>query len=204
MSRPALILEQFSPGPSKPATTNDIDLILDIPVQLTVELGRTTIKIKNLPQLAQGSVIELEGLAQIYDPQNAMQLPVVGQFLGLIAALAFLAANGHLGACRQLSRDTGRCADPRPNAWKTLASWGGNIMYAAPLLTLPLIAVLLTVNLALGVLSRAASQLNLFAVGFPVTLMIGFGALLASLPYFAPVLERLVENGTAAILNWVQ
>lgn len=42
---------------------NDIDLILDIPVQLTVELGRTKIAIKNLLQLAQGSVIELDGLA---------------------------------------------------------------------------------------------------------------------------------------------
>ena len=45
------------------ATRNDIDLILDIPVQLTVELGRTKIAIKNLLQLAQGSVVELDGLA---------------------------------------------------------------------------------------------------------------------------------------------
>ena len=42
---------------------NDIDFILDIPVQLTVELGRTKIAIKNLLQLAQGSVVELDGLA---------------------------------------------------------------------------------------------------------------------------------------------
>ncbi|PTN13153.1 flagellar motor switch protein FliN [Nitrosomonas aestuarii] len=45
------------------STSNDIDLILDIPVQLTVELGRTKIAIKNLLQLAQGSVVELDGLA---------------------------------------------------------------------------------------------------------------------------------------------
>ncbi len=44
-------------------THNDIDFILDIPVQLTVELGRTKIAIKNLLQLAQGSVVELDGLA---------------------------------------------------------------------------------------------------------------------------------------------
>jgi flagellar motor switch protein FliN len=47
----------------KTATHNDIDFILDIPVQLTVELGRTKIAIKNLLQLAQGSVVELDGLA---------------------------------------------------------------------------------------------------------------------------------------------
>jgi flagellar motor switch protein FliN/FliY len=62
--RPAsAVFEQFSPGAAKPTGANDIDLILDIPVQLTVELGRTKIAIKNLLQLAQGSVVELDGLA---------------------------------------------------------------------------------------------------------------------------------------------
>ena len=60
---PAAAFEQFSPAPSKTPGANDIDLILDIPVQLTVELGRTKIAIKNLLQLAQGSVVELDGLA---------------------------------------------------------------------------------------------------------------------------------------------
>ena len=60
---PTATFEQFSPGPAKASGANDIDLILDIPVQLTVELGRTKIAIKNLLQLAQGSVVELDGLA---------------------------------------------------------------------------------------------------------------------------------------------
>ena len=58
----APIFEQFSAG-AIPGAHNDIDLILDIPVHLTVELGRTKIAIKNLLQLAQGSVVELDGLA---------------------------------------------------------------------------------------------------------------------------------------------
>ncbi|CAM2138446.1 flagellar motor switch protein FliN [Pararobbsia alpina] len=55
----------FQPLAGTPQTTtrNDIDMILDIPVQLTVELGRTKIAIKNLLQLAQGSVVELDGMA---------------------------------------------------------------------------------------------------------------------------------------------
>jgi flagellar motor switch protein FliN len=56
--------QQLAPGGAAGARThNDIDLILDIPVQLTVELGRTRIAIRNLLQLAQGSVVELDGLA---------------------------------------------------------------------------------------------------------------------------------------------
>ena len=58
----ASIFQEFS-GTSTRSTHNDIDFILDIPVQLTVELGRTKIAIKNLLQLAQGSVVELDGLA---------------------------------------------------------------------------------------------------------------------------------------------
>lgn len=59
----AAIFKEFSGKSSSTETHNDIDFILDIPVQLTVELGRTKIAIKNLLQLAQGSVVELDGLA---------------------------------------------------------------------------------------------------------------------------------------------
>ncbi len=56
------LLEKFAETP-KSGANNDIELVLDIPVQLTVELGRTRVAIKNILQLAQGSVIELDGLA---------------------------------------------------------------------------------------------------------------------------------------------
>ncbi|MGO4477254.1 flagellar motor switch protein FliN [Massilia sp. 2TAF26] len=59
----AAVFQDFSNKGLRPDTPNDIDFILDIPVQLTVELGRTKIAIKNLLQLAQGSVVELDGLA---------------------------------------------------------------------------------------------------------------------------------------------
>ncbi|RJF98661.1 flagellar motor switch protein FliN [Noviherbaspirillum saxi] len=59
----ASVFQDFGTSNIKTGTHNDIDFILDIPVQLTVELGRTKIAIKNLLQLAQGSVVELDGLA---------------------------------------------------------------------------------------------------------------------------------------------
>jgi flagellar motor switch protein FliN/FliY len=62
-SAPAAVFKDFSNKGARHDTPNDIDFILDIPVQLTVELGRTKIAIKNLLQLAQGSVVELDGLA---------------------------------------------------------------------------------------------------------------------------------------------
>ncbi|GAB3630429.1 flagellar motor switch protein FliN [Pandoraea terrae] len=59
----APVFQSLTSAAGAPATHNDIDLILDIPVQMTVELGRTKIAIKNLLQLAQGSVVELDGMA---------------------------------------------------------------------------------------------------------------------------------------------
>jgi flagellar motor switch protein FliN len=59
----AQVFSEFTSKNKLNETQNDIDFILDIPVQLTVELGRTKIAIKNLLQLAQGSVVELDGMA---------------------------------------------------------------------------------------------------------------------------------------------
>ncbi len=59
----AAIFEQFSGGADKAAAPQGFDMIMDIPVNLTVELGRTRISIRNLLQLAHGSVVELDGLA---------------------------------------------------------------------------------------------------------------------------------------------
>ncbi len=59
----AQVFNELSGQAGQPGTENDIDFVLDIPVQLTVELGRTKIAIKNLLQLAQGSVVELDGMA---------------------------------------------------------------------------------------------------------------------------------------------
>jgi flagellar motor switch protein FliN/FliY len=62
-AKPAKGLFQPFSGSTASNTPNDIDMVLDIPVQLTVELGRTKIPIKHILQLAQGSVIELDGMA---------------------------------------------------------------------------------------------------------------------------------------------
>jgi flagellar biosynthesis protein FliR len=156
-----------------------------------------------------GELIGLQmglGFAVFYDPQSSGQMPVVGQFLGLVATLTFLALNGHLMMISTLADSfrempiTAAAVDPL--AWRTIAGWGSKILYSALLLSLPVVAALLTTNLALGVLTRAAPQLNVFAVGFPITLAVGFGALLLSLPFFTPVFERLLADSFGLMLSF--
>jgi len=148
-----------------------------------------------------GDLIGLQmglGFAMFYDPTNVQHTPILGQFLGLLATLVFLAINGHLliiSALVDSFHTLPITLEPLQGGFfQTLARHGAIIFLAGLQLALPLIVTLLVVNLALGVLTRAAPQLNIFAVGFPVTLSIGFGALILTLPYFAPLLQKLLDQ----------
>ena len=138
------------------------------------------------------------GFASFYDPQNASFTPVIAQFLGILAALAFLAANGHLYMLAAMSdsfRDFPIGAGvPSAHAFRTIAEWGGALFSNALQFALPLIGALLITNLALGILTRSAPQLNIFAVGFPITIAVGFAALMLTIPYLAPLMEYFTHT----------
>jgi flagellar biosynthetic protein FliR len=144
------------------------------------------------------------GFAQFYDVQAQAQVPVLGRFFGLAATLVFLAINGHLLLFSVLA-DTFLTLPVGggigSNFWRTLSSVGGQMLFSALSLALPVIAALLITNLALGILNRASPQLNIFAVGFPITLFIGLLAALFSMSYFMPVFEHLVGDAADVMLN---
>jgi flagellar biosynthetic protein FliR len=155
---------------------------------------------------AAGDVIGLQmglGFAQFYDPQSSGQTPVISQFLGTLATLTFLSLNGHLVMFATLIESFHAVPVDGAGAgnWLLLAESGGMVLRAAVLLSLPLIATLLVVNAALAVLTRSAPQLNIFAIGFPITIIVGFAALLLALPYCVPALEQLFEAGIGTMLQ---
>ena len=76
-----------------------------------------------------------------------------------------------------------------------LALWGAKIFSAGLQLSLPIVAALLITNVALGILTRAAPQLNLFGIGFPITLGVGFLTLTMTLPYMNMPIQTLVNQG---------
>lgn len=136
------------------------------------------------------------GYAMLIDPNRGMQTPVVGQFFLILGLLLFLAFDGHLLLLGVLA-DSFRWLPPGPRgldgaSLATLIGWGGKIFEAGIVIALPAVVGLLVVNLALGVVSRAAPSLNLFAVGFPVSMALGFGLLMLSLPTLQSSFERLL------------
>lgn len=153
-----------------------------------------------------GQIIAMQmglGFASMVDPQNGTQVPVLSQLYLLLVTLLFLGFNGHLVMIELVAESFTAlpvAADglTRNGLW-TLANWGSQMFAGALWLALPAVAALLVVNIAFGVMARAAPQLNIFAIGFPVTLIMGFVVILFTLPAVVPQFESLVADGFGLI-----
>lgn len=151
-------------------------------------------------EIAGQQIAQLSGLgfASLIDPQNGIDVPVVSNFYIIIGTLVFLAVDGHLLVIQVLAQSfttlpVGTEGITREGLW-SLSGQAGWIFSAAILMVLPGVAALLTVNLAFGVMTRSAPQLNIFAVGFPVTLLFGFVVMLLTLPAVVDMLEPLFDR----------
>ena len=149
-----------------------------------------------------GDLIGLQmglSFAAFFDPGSGGQTPVVTEFLGLLTALIFLSLNGHLLALAVLAESFAllpvSTTPIHAMAFSGLLAWSATLFSMGLLLALPVITALLVANIALGVLARIAQQLNLFAVGFPVTIALGFLVLMLSLPYLGAAMEGLFARG---------
>ena len=139
------------------------------------------------------------GFATFFDPQTRGRSSAISQFLGLLATLAFLSVNGHLVLLAALAESfTSLPISAGPingGGFLQLANWGGRIFSAGLQLALPIVAALLITNVALGILTRAAPQLNLFGIGFPITLGVGLTVIGMVLPFLSTPLQNLFLEG---------
>lgn len=143
------------------------------------------------------------GFATFYDPQSRGHTSVISQFLALLTMMIYLASDLHLVLLSTLSQTFTSLpvsAAPISGAgFQEVVSWGARIFSAGVQLSLPIVAALLITNMALGILTRAAPQLNLFGIGFPITIGVGFTMIALSLPYLATPIGRLLHEGIESI-----
>jgi flagellar biosynthesis protein FliR len=143
------------------------------------------------------------GFATFFDPQSQGRSSAISQFLALLMLMLFLTANVHLLLISTLAESfiTLPISTNIVNShgFEKLVVWGGTIFKTGIALSMPIVAALLITNLALGILTRAAPQLNLFGIGFPVTLGVGFIMIGLVLPYLVTPLERLFQEGIEMI-----
>ena len=146
--------------------------------------------------------------ATFFDPSSGGNTMVLSRLLNVMAILIFLAVDGHLMLIMTLAESfrTLPIADTplAASGWFRLVSAGSQIFSGGPMLALPLIAILLTLNLAMGILNRVSPQFSIFSVGFPITLLAGMGMLLLLMQYIGPFLEPRFATGFTSTLEFLQ
>ena len=200
----------IAPGIDPPATIESSSgmglLILAEQMLIGYAMGLSLRLVFSAIDLA-GNTLSMQmglGFATTYDPTSSSQTPVVSEFIGVLGLLTFLAIDGHLMVLSTLMESFRALpvgSMPHNASWANMANAGAIVFSAGLLLALPIVVTLLITNTALAVLGRVAPQLNIIVVGFPVTITIGFIALLVCLPYFIPPLLALYEKGLLAMLG---
>ena len=153
-----------------------------------------------------GQIIAIQmglAFASMVDPANGVNVTVISQFLTMLVTLLFLAMNGHLVVFEVLTESFTTLpvgGGLIVNHFWDLAGRMGWVLGSALLLVLPAITALLVVNIAFGVMTRAAPQLNIFSIGFPMTLVLGMGIFWVGL---ADILSHYQSLASEA-LQWLR
>jgi flagellar biosynthesis protein FliR len=147
------------------------------------------------------------GFATLVDPQHGAGTPVLGQLFTIFGTLAYLAVNGHLVLIGALAMSFKTlpigALNVDGNLLWSVVEWGARVFETGLLVALPAMIALIVVNLALGVVTRAAPQLNLFGVGFTITLMSGFLILIVGLDGIMVGISSLIDSALSAAADLV-
>ena len=148
-----------------------------------------------------GEIIGLQmglNFAGFFDPVTGGQVSTVGRFYGNTVMLLFIVLNGHLLLIQAVAASfaTFPVGD---GTWAALRRMplhelGGLVFGYGLWIALPLVVLLLFVNVVLGIISRIAPQMNVFAIGFPLTLSVGLIGIAATLPLLAEPVRQLMQR----------
>jgi len=137
--------------------------------------------------------------ASLFDPATGANTAVLSRLFNIVAMLVFLALDGHLLLLAALIRTFQTLPvaviQLNSNGLEVYTKWGETVFVSGLIMALPLIASLLTINLAMGILNRASPQLSVFSVGFPISLSVGLAIITVVLPNTRPFLENLFQIG---------
>ena len=166
-------------------------ILIGVAIGLTMQFAFAAVRLA-------GEVIGMQmglSFATFFDPSGGPNTPLLARLLNLLAMLLFLTFDGHLWLISLLADSFHTLPiQARPlngNGFLALTQAGTLIFINGMMLALPLICLLLTLNLALGLLNRVTPQLSVFVIGFPVTLTIGMLTLGMMMPMLAPFCEHL-------------
>ncbi len=146
-------------------------------------------------------------MATMVDPGMG-NVPLISQFLNILATLIFLGVGGHMLVVGILLKSFETypvgIAFIGQSTFGDLIEWSAMIFIGGVLIALPIMVALLLVNIGVGVITRAAPSLNIFAVGFPVFFLTGYAVLILSLAGIGSRMQWLWMEGVEQVKNFVQ
>ncbi len=202
-----IIAPTLAPLPDLPTASYAALWVMVQQVLIGIALG-LSIRIVFAAFQVAGEFIGLQmglSFASFFDPATGSNTAVLSRLLNIVAILMFLALNAHLLVLGVLVRTFDvlpiRTGALDINGWGVLLEWSAQLLVSGMLMALPLIIVLLTINLAFGILNRTAQQLTIFAVGFPISLSIGLLLLTVVLPQTTPFFVGIFNQGYEVMLR---
>lgn len=174
-----MILPMVPPSPVTDLVNAGTFVLMVQQIVIGVAIGFLSMMVLNTFVIA-GQIIAMQtglGFASIVDPVNGINVPAVGQFYLILATLLFWSLDGHLAMIQMITMSFH--AFPisegwwQPQQFQAIAHWAAWMFTSAVIVTLAPIVSLLIVNLAFGVMTKAAPQLNIFSIGFSIAQIMG-------------------------------
>ena len=149
------------------------------------------------------------GASEVFDPLSQVEIPLMGQFLNLVAMLVFIAISGtgkfllvgvlhsfqHLRAVDLVTH--------KEAVIQLLVSGLSGLFQSALVISFPILGTLLLVSVAMGLLAKAAPQIDVLTMGFPVSIGVSFLILFATLPFLMTAFERIIDGSFQTIEGFI-
>ncbi|MGL4958355.1 MAG: flagellar biosynthetic protein FliR, partial [Plesiomonas sp.] len=203
--------------PSIPAMPQDVALFSFTSIVITAQQIAIGVAIGMLSQFVSqtfvilGQIISMQsslGFASMVDPASGQSTPLLGQIYMMLTLLVFLTLDGHLIMIEMLVHSFSTLpvgeSGITAGGYRLLAQWFGTLFLGAVSMSLSAIISLLTVNIAMGIMNRAAPQLNVYSLGFGIILLCGLFSLwflLSAFPRHYNIYWRLAVNDMCTLLN---
>ncbi|MCF7928016.1 MAG: flagellar biosynthetic protein FliR [Spirochaetales bacterium] len=147
------------------------------------------------------------GASQVFDPMAQIRLPLMGQFLNLVAMFVFVSIEGFqriflVGVYR--SFEAVRAIDfvtERQSFFRLIFSGLSTLFEQALVISFPILGTLFLIHVTMGLLAKAAPQMNLLMLGFPIAIMVAFLILFLSMPFIMETFGRIIDGSFFGILE---
>ena len=148
------------------------------------------------------------GASEVFDPLAQIEIPIMGQFFNLMAMFVFIAVGGFqrvflIGVFR--SFEAAKALDfvaGREHVFALIFKSLTGLFEQAMIISFPVLGTLLLVSISMGLLAKAAPQMNLLMLGFPISISVGFLMLIFAMPFIIEVVARIIDNSFTELLEF--